>query len=237
MTTGDCAMPRKTIVLTFDDACSSHLSLVVPLLKELGFGATFFISRPAMWSDNFPGAFLDGKEISEIYHAGFEIGNHTLNHLDLRSKNPDDSLLELEAIDDFLAEYGMPKTVSFAYPGGPYAANAVPVLQKYGLRYARTTEHGVWNNATDPMRIPCYAVCDKDLHFFDEAINMAENNPEAAAVILYHGIPDDPHPWCSTTVDHFKSQMKYLKDNDFRVVSMADFGKILNPELSTFPIQ
>ena len=223
-------MPQKTIVLTFDDACVSHLRLVMPFLKELGFGATFFISRPAVWFENFPGAFLEGKEIAEICQSGFEIGNHTFNHPDLRGKSADEVLQELRAIDSFLAEYGIPKPVSFAYPGGPYAANAAPVLREYGLCYARTTEHGIWDKNTDLMRIPCYAVCDKDLHFFNDAVAAAENVPEAAAVILYHGVPDEPHPWCSTTIDSFKKQMMYLKENGFRVVSMAEFGKILNQE-------
>ncbi len=223
-------MSQKTIVLTFDDACVSHLSTVVLFLKKLEFGATFFISRPSNWFDNFPGAFLDGKEITEIYQAGFEIGNHTMNHPDLRSKNREEVLQELRAIDSFLAEYGIPGAVSFAYPGGPYAANAAPVLREYGLRYARTTEHGIWDKNTDLMRIPCYAVCDKDLHFFDEAVAAAENFPEAAVVILYHGVPDEPHPWCSTNIDSFKKQMMYLKENGFRVVSMTEFGKILNQE-------
>ena len=30
----------KTIVLTFDDACRSHLEIVVPILEKYGFGAT-----------------------------------------------------------------------------------------------------------------------------------------------------------------------------------------------------
>ena len=35
------AVPDKLVVLTFDDAVKSHLAFVAPLLKELGFGATF----------------------------------------------------------------------------------------------------------------------------------------------------------------------------------------------------
>jgi len=33
---------EKVVVLTFDDAVKSHRTFVAPLLKELGFGATFF---------------------------------------------------------------------------------------------------------------------------------------------------------------------------------------------------
>ena len=41
-------IPPKTVVLTFDDAVASHLDVVAPRLKELGFGATFFITHAWM---------------------------------------------------------------------------------------------------------------------------------------------------------------------------------------------
>ena len=35
----------RVVVLTFDDAVKSHRTFVAPLLKELGFGATFFVTH------------------------------------------------------------------------------------------------------------------------------------------------------------------------------------------------
>ena len=35
---------ERMVVLTFDDAVKSHRTFVAPYLKELGFGATFFVS-------------------------------------------------------------------------------------------------------------------------------------------------------------------------------------------------
>lgn len=37
-------MPENLVVLTFDDGVRSQLTFVTPLLKELGFGATFYIT-------------------------------------------------------------------------------------------------------------------------------------------------------------------------------------------------
>ena len=36
-------VPDHLVVLTFDDAVSSHATFVAPLLKKYGFGGTFFI--------------------------------------------------------------------------------------------------------------------------------------------------------------------------------------------------
>ena len=38
-------IPAKTVVLTFDDGSISQLRNAGPLLKELGFAATFFITE------------------------------------------------------------------------------------------------------------------------------------------------------------------------------------------------
>src|SRR5215470_7059190 len=41
-------IPPKTVVLTFDDAVKSQRTVVAPLLKEMGFQATFFITQAWM---------------------------------------------------------------------------------------------------------------------------------------------------------------------------------------------
>lgn len=38
-------IPDKLVVLTFDDSKASHYTVVRPLLKKYGFGATFFITE------------------------------------------------------------------------------------------------------------------------------------------------------------------------------------------------
>ena len=222
-------MAQKNVVLTFDDACVNHLTQVVPLLKELGFGGTFFISTPAVWYEKFPGAFLDGEGILAIHRAGFEIGNHTVNHPDLRSKSEDECRREISELNNFLQNYGIPEPVSFAYPGGPYAGNAVPVLRECGVRFARTTERALWHKNTDLYRIPCFSVCEKEAAHFSEAMEALENSDDenSAAVLLYHGVPDEPHPWCSTPWELFEEQMRFLAARDIRVWIMRDFGTFI----------
>src|ERR1043166_4289045 len=43
-------IPDKLVVLTFDDAVKSHRTFVAPFLKELGLGATFFVTHK--WMDD-----------------------------------------------------------------------------------------------------------------------------------------------------------------------------------------
>src|SRR5206468_748744 len=63
-------IPGKLIVLTFDDAVKSHRTFVAPLLKELGFGATFFVTHK--WMDDRTN-FMTWQDIAEINELGYEI--------------------------------------------------------------------------------------------------------------------------------------------------------------------
>ena len=75
-------IPDKTVVLTFDDAVKSHRTFVAPLLKEMEFRATFFVSH--RWMDDREN-FMTWQEIAELHQMGFEIGNHTWTHGDFSS--------------------------------------------------------------------------------------------------------------------------------------------------------
>ncbi len=67
----------KRVVLTFDDAVKSHRTFVAPLLSDLGFQATFFVTH--RWMDDAEN-FMSWQDIAEIHEMGFEIGNHSWTH-------------------------------------------------------------------------------------------------------------------------------------------------------------
>ena len=72
-------IPDKTVVLTFDDACRSHATFVAPLLKEYGFGGSFYITT-AFGFKTRKDWYMTWEQIKAMHDMGFEIGNHTFNH-------------------------------------------------------------------------------------------------------------------------------------------------------------
>ena len=113
-------MPR-TVILSFDDAVANHRTFVAPLLKELGFNATFFICR---WGDEWRAShseyLLDEVQVREISEMGFDVGNHTWNHSVATSVPVEEFSRDVDRLEQFLAGAGVPKSVSFAYPCGDY---------------------------------------------------------------------------------------------------------------------
>src|ERR1051326_541199 len=77
-------IPPKTVVLTFDDAVKSQLTAVAPLLKQNGFGATFFISHGWMTDREH---FMSWADVAKLHEMGFEIGNHTWTHAAFNTPN------------------------------------------------------------------------------------------------------------------------------------------------------
>ena len=75
-------LPRKTVVLTFDDGWRSFKEYAYPILKELGYPATLFIYT------DFIGAriALSWAELKELAQEGFDIQAHSKTHEDMRRK-------------------------------------------------------------------------------------------------------------------------------------------------------
>src|SRR3989442_8923711 len=109
-------VPDKLLVLTFDDSVASHYAIVRPILKKYGFTATFFITEGFSFRANKQD-YMTWEQIAELNRDGFEIGNHTRDHLSVNDRNLDKLTEQIEAIDARCVEQGIPRPGSFAYPG------------------------------------------------------------------------------------------------------------------------
>ena len=72
-------IPDRLIVLTLDDGPASHATVVAPILKPLGFGASFYVCN----FDSFKTRkdwYLTYRQMVAMDADGFEIGNHTHGH-------------------------------------------------------------------------------------------------------------------------------------------------------------
>ena len=231
------AAADKVIVLTFDDAVKSHRSFVAPLLQDLGFGATFFITH--RWMDS-PADFLTWPEVAQIYRMGFEIGNHSWTHANFsRPENAARLEEELGAIERELAKVGVPRARSFAFSGNGFGPEAVRELARLGYQFARRgmqpeipygkIEVGpAYDPAKNhPLLIPTTgdAYPDWTLDHFRRVVAQARDG--RIAVLQFHGVPDRAHPWVNTPPERFREYMTYLKQEGFRVIPMRDLEKDL----------
>ncbi len=232
------AVPPKTVVLTFDDAVQSHLTVVAPLLRQLGFRATFFITQLWMKDES---DFLTWEQTGELYRLGFEIGNHSWTHSDF-SKAENGARLgeELQMVERELARVGVPKPVSFAWCGNAFGPEAIEALRRSGYVLARRgMQPEVPYGATQvgppldvrkhhPLLIPTTgdAYPAWTLEHFKQVMSSA--GPREIVVLQFHGVPDRAHPWVNTSPEAFRQYMTHLKQNGYRTIAVRDLLRYYN---------
>jgi len=225
---------EKTVVLTFDDAVKSHRTIVGPLLKELGFRATFFVTH--RWMDDAE-HFLSWKDAAELHEMGFEIGNHSWTHTNFSTPRAAARLAgELALVEYELGRVKVPKPVSFAWSGNGFGPESVAVLKEHGIRYARRgaqpeAEYGrmVVGPAFEPSKhhrllIPTTGDAYPDWTFEHFLKVLSQARAGQIVVLQFHGVPDVVHPWVHTPPVAFRRYMEYLKSNGYTTLALRDLG-------------
>ena len=219
--------PERLVVLTFDDSVASHATFVAPLLKKHGFGATFFITEGFEFLVDKE-HYMTWEQIKALDADGLEIGNHTRKHAGVAKQKPEQLAEDVEFIEQQCAKYGIPKPVSFCYPGYQTSEAAVKLLRERGYQFARAGGARAYDPAMDdPLTLP-QAFDGKPastLEQFKAAVAQAKDGK--IAVMTFHGVPDIKHPHVNTDPAKFETYMQHLKDEGCKVIAMRDLAKHL----------
>lgn len=232
-------IPDKLVVLTFDDSVASQFTQVRPLLKQHGFGATFFITEGFSFRTN-KSDYMTWEQIAALSRDGFEIGNHTASHLGVSADTLGRLRQELELIQDRCVEQGIPRPVSFAYPGNAIHPGALSLLTSMGFRFARRgaqpefayeTGRGV---AYDPMEdhpllVPTAGDARPTWTLDDVKRAVSVARAGKIAVLQFHGVPDREHPWVNTPVERFAGYLNWLKAEGYRCIALRDLERYVDP--------
>jgi peptidoglycan/xylan/chitin deacetylase (PgdA/CDA1 family) len=232
---GAAAMPEKLVVLTFDDSSASHHAVAAPLLKRYGFGATFFITEGFTFRTN-KRDYMTWEQIAELHRAGFEIGNHTRDHLGITERTVPRLAEQLEAVAARCREHGIPAPVSFAWPGNRFHPSALPVLEAAGIRFARrggepevpyalgggvAYEPGV----DHPLLIPTTGDARPYWSLDDLKRALARGGRGRIPVLQFHGVPDGEHPWVNTPRERFEEYMTWLHREGWTVIALRELAR------------
>lgn len=143
----------KTFVVSFDDGYDDGYTFALPVLQRFGFVGTFYVIAGRI---DHPGD-LTVAHIQALVAAGNEIGNHTLDHVDLPRLRPLEMRYEVAAAAERLAEVSGRWPSTFAYPFGGVDNAAVDAVGACGtMRLAVTTVPGAdesWGNRFDVPRV------------------------------------------------------------------------------------
>lgn len=214
----------KIVVLTFDDSVASHATFVAPLLKQHGFGATFFITEGFEFLTDKE-HYMTWQQIKALHDDGFEIGNHTRRHAAVPRQTPAQLEADIAHIEERCEQHGIPRPTSFCYPGYRTNSVALRVLSRRGYRFARAGGARAFDPAKDhPLLLPQAfdGKPESTLAQFKAAVARARDG--RIAIMTFHGVPDIKHPWVNTDPAKFVSYLRHLKEAGCKVIALRDLA-------------
>jgi peptidoglycan/xylan/chitin deacetylase (PgdA/CDA1 family) len=176
---GDCPLPPRTFVVTFDDGYENVYHHAWPVLRRLGVPATVFLATAYLDSDGrFPcddwhqagekGVLtevwrpLSTAQCIEMQKDGLiEMGSHTHSHAVFRGR-PDALLEDLRTSAAVLEERFGVRQPTFAFPYGITGPALSEAARRAGMHCALSTEPVLVQPRSDPFTWGRFTVHEGD---------------------------------------------------------------------------
>ena len=156
---GRAILPKRTVVITFDDGYRSNTRYCYPILKRYGFKASIFlitgligarqnVIEHATWTDLHRSA-----DVFSFYSH-----SHELHKLDKNGKSLMASSSQSVIRRDLLASRSFVDGSYFAFPYGQSSATVVALLRRTGFRMAFTIETGYVDKQANVYELPRFSI-------------------------------------------------------------------------------
>lgn len=233
------SIPRGLVLMTFDDSTLDHYTVACPVLEKYGGKAVLFTTEMEHPMGGGPGfadktRFMTWEQIKELSDRGHEIANHSWHHpVNLYSQSDEAILKEIRGIDTRCAEYGIPKPITFGYPGGGCTRHMEELIRAEGYRWGRGELTGAEKRLKGsapydpyldtPMIVPNVAAMD------EQGIkNLLDATDDGKVLLMVKhqvdgsGMMAEPMP--------FEDQIKAIYDNGGRCITFRELEEYVDPE-------
>jgi peptidoglycan/xylan/chitin deacetylase (PgdA/CDA1 family) len=146
--------PGRSVILTFDDGYDTDEAVALPLLRDLGLPAAFFVS-PALVG--LPG-HLDWPGVRRLSEAGMHVGSHGLDHTLLGGLPEDELARQLSDSRRMLEDHLGQPVGTLSLPGGSGGGQVVRRAIEAGYRLVLGSRPGTVCRPASGEALPRYAV-------------------------------------------------------------------------------
>lgn len=150
------ALPRRAVLVTFDDCYASIAPAVKWLAAQRIRGVAFAIAgslRPGAPIEGLTEPLLDKAGLVELRDHGCEIGAHSNTHRRLTLLTSFQRRQEIAGSIARLQEEGLGPVRMFAYPYGAYDRAVYDDTRRSGVLAAVTVDAGIVRAGDDPLRL------------------------------------------------------------------------------------
>ncbi|MGB2579854.1 peptidoglycan/xylan/chitin deacetylase (PgdA/CDA1 family) [Elusimicrobium simillimum] len=149
------ALPKKSILITFDDGWQDNYTHAYPVLKKLNIKANIFLNTAQI---GIKDSMLTWEQAAEMAASGLvSFASHGMNHLRLRSLSDAEVLYELTESKKLIEERLGKPCLSFCYPFGSADKRVRSLVLKAGYIMDYGTRRGIsfwpWKGSAPIKRI------------------------------------------------------------------------------------
>ncbi|MEU4464762.1 polysaccharide deacetylase family protein [Streptomyces sp. NPDC024017] len=141
-------VPRRSVLLTFDDGYQAMVDEGLPVLRELKVPATVFVLSGLLggrsrWMAEMPDEpLVDAEGVAALARAGLDVECHGWDHSGLAAADPTTLSRNVEDAARALRDLTGRRPRAFAYPYGEHDARARRAVAEAGFEVAFSTHHG-----------------------------------------------------------------------------------------------
>ncbi len=156
-------LPRRPVILAFDDGSKTWLRKVLPALKARGMVAEFYLTLDAIKHGN-----LTWSQVRRLARAGNGIGAHDVHHVQLAAiphRKPASRKRMFREVDharrEIAAHVGVAPD-SMAYVGGGFNARLIRQVRRAGYTTARSVVRGIHQDPAHRFTLRVVRVAARD---------------------------------------------------------------------------
>ncbi len=162
---GLLTIPRRSIILTFDDGYEGIHRYALPIMREFCATGTAFVLgdrtiTTSSWDEPAgfnKAALMDDAQILDLHDSGIEIGSHSMAHPNLTRVSRTRAWEEIVGSKESLEKLIQAPVITFAYPYGASNPEVQSMVLKAQYRYGCGVYSGPPKFASDRLnmrRIP-----------------------------------------------------------------------------------
>jgi peptidoglycan/xylan/chitin deacetylase (PgdA/CDA1 family) len=136
---GRATLPRRPIVLSFDDGYRSHVTDALPILAAMRWQGVLNLDL----SNLAPSWGIPSAGVRKLLAAGWEVDAHSMTHTDLSVAGGDALRREVAGSRRAIRRLFGVTPRFFCYPAGRYDAETIAAVHAAGYEGATTTEFGL----------------------------------------------------------------------------------------------
>ena len=117
-------LPKKAVIITFDDVYVNQLDLALPILEKYNIKASFFIpfkfvGKTNLW-DEGEKTIMSVEQLKSLNSELIELGMHSYAHGNYKQMSINEIQTDFEQCKAFIADHKLEVINTLAYPYGKY---------------------------------------------------------------------------------------------------------------------